>query len=321
MLRKLAAAALSAVIAIGVVSPPAHGANEPSYDKQASAKWVAAITKALPDKAPATPKKARKVLIFTLATGYVHSSIPVGAKAFELLGEKTGAYTSVTSHDSDMFAPEKLKDFDAVVMMSTTGDLFGLKPNQPLSDPKISDAQRQHIQMLRDSFVDFVKSGHGLVGVHAATDCSYKWPEYGDMIGAYFLAHPFQHAVYRIEDPSNPITACFGTTPFSINDETYTFRPQPYSREKLHILASIDCVASNISHGNRADNDYALAWIHQYGKGHVFYAAHGHREDVYGMPKMLQFYLAGMQYALGDLEANDAPSGPLKEPRPMAQKK
>ena len=82
------------------------------------------ITAALPDKAPATPKQPRKLLIYTKATGFVHSSIPVGAKAFELMGQKTGAFTTVISDDPESFDPANLKQFDAVLMMSTTGSLF-----------------------------------------------------------------------------------------------------------------------------------------------------------------------------------------------------
>jgi type 1 glutamine amidotransferase len=68
---------------------------------------------------------------------------------------------------------------------------------------------------------------------------------------------------------------------------------------------------------NRAyDHDYGISWIHEYGKGRVFYCAHGHSEHVYWEKPMLQEYLAGVQYALGDLEADAAPSNP---PTPAAK--
>src|SRR4051812_44411874 len=73
------------------------------------------IEKALPDSAPATPAKPRKLLVFTLATGFVHGSIPVGAKAFEMMGNKTGAFETVVSSDPAMFEEDKLKQFDAVL--------------------------------------------------------------------------------------------------------------------------------------------------------------------------------------------------------------
>jgi type 1 glutamine amidotransferase len=58
----------------------------------------------------------------------------------------------------------------------------------------------------------------------------------------------------------------------------------------------------------RTDHDYALSWIRREGRGRVFYEAHGHHERVYAMTPMLEHLLAGAQYALGDLRADDAPS-------------
>src|SRR5262245_2858801 len=75
------------------------------------------IQEALPDKAPAKPKQARKVLIFSKTNGFRHGSIPVGAVALTMLGEKTGAYTAVHSEDDALFEPDTLKQFDAVIML------------------------------------------------------------------------------------------------------------------------------------------------------------------------------------------------------------
>jgi hypothetical protein len=58
----------------------------------------------------------------------------------------------------------------------------------------------------------------------------------------------------------------------------------------------------------RTDGDYALSWIHREGKGRVFYEAHGHSETIYAIKPMLEHLLAGIQYALGDLPADDSPS-------------
>jgi type 1 glutamine amidotransferase len=281
------------------------------------------ITAALPDKAPATPKQPRKLLIYTKATGFVHSSIPVGAKAFELMGQKTGAFTTVISDDPESFDPSNLKQFDAVLMMSTTGSLFMTKDaekkedllyktptNGPLPAELVRPAQ------LRNALLDFVRGGKGLMGVHAAADSSYRWKEYGTMLGGQFNGHPWGHIVMRIEDPTNPVNAAFNGKPFEISDEIYTFK-ETYSRERQHILTSIDLAASKIDKGfNRpADNDYAVSWLNKYGQGRVFYCSLGHSENTYMNPVILKHYLAGLQFAFGDLEANAQPSGPLSAER------
>ena len=241
------------------------------------------------------------MLVFTLATGFVHGSIPVGAKCFELMGKKTGAFETVASSDKEMFTADKLKEFDAVIMESTTGSLFGMKGGEPAD-------QKAHNDELRKNLLDFVSGGKGIVGIHAASDCSYDWKEYGELIGGYFNGHPWGHIVMKIDDPKSPITACFDGKEFTIDDEIYTFK-DPYSHDNLHILTSIDLEASKITGGeNRKDHDYAVSWIHESGKGRVFYCSLGHRDETYWNPTILKEYLAGIQYALGDLKADATPS-------------
>lgn len=288
-------------------------------DSRPNAKDLEKINAAMPDTAPAKPKQPRKVLIFTKATGFVHSSIPVAAKTFELMGEKTGAYTTVISDDPDSFMPDNLKQFDAVLMASTTGSLFvpkGAKEDLLYKkDAKLPD-DIAHTKMLRDSLIAFVKGGKGIMGIHAATDSSYQWKDYGTMMGGYFNGHPWGHIVMRIEDPNNPVNAAFGGKRFEISDEIYTFK-EVYSRERQHILTSIDLAASKIDRGfNRPmDHDYAVSWLNKYGEGRVFYCSLGHAEATYWNPVVLKHYLAGLQFVLGDLEADASPSGPLSPER------
>jgi type 1 glutamine amidotransferase len=144
------------------------------------------------------------------------------------------------------------------------------------------------------------------------------WPEFNKMIGGYFKFHWLypQHIVYKIDDPDSPLTAMFKDG-FALNDETYTFAEKSWSRENVHVLTSIDY--SKMSDADkakedypRADHDYGLSWIRREGKGRVFYIAHGHAEEVYANKPMLEHLLAGIQYALGDLTADDKPSAKEK---------
>ena len=59
----------------------------------------------------------------------------------------------------------------------------------------------------------------------------------------------------------------------------------------------------------RTDHDYALSYIHREGQGRVFVTVLGHDESIYKIPAYLQHVLAGVQYAIGDLAADDSPSG------------
>lgn len=272
------------------------------------------VVGALPEKPFAVPARPRRLLVFSLTKGFPHSSVDLGARTFELLGAKTGAWTTVITKDVAMFKPESLKGFDAVVMNNTTG-------RNLLDDPA-----------LRQSLLDFVKGGKGLVGLHGATDAFYeKWPEYGEMMGGYFAGHPFRKISVKIDDPASPLTAMFDGQGFAFSDEIYTFHG-PYSREKLRILLSIDWENSGLSGGNRKDNDYALSWIRTYGEGRTFYCAFGHDHNVFWNPTILKHLLAGTQFALGDLKADATPSakaspapaparGPVLAPQPEKKPK
>ncbi|HYV36701.1 MAG TPA: ThuA domain-containing protein, partial [Gemmataceae bacterium] len=62
----------------------------------------------------------------------------------------------------------------------------------------------------------------------------------------------------------------------------------------------------------REDNVYPISWVSTFGKGRTFYCSLGHRDDIYWNPAVLGHYLAGFQYALGDLEADATPTAPKK---------
>ncbi len=141
------------------------------------------------------------------------------------------------------------------------------------------------------------------------------WPDFNTLIGGFFKFHWLDptHIVYKIDDPASPLTAMFRPGPFAVDDETYTFSQRSWSRHNLHVLTSIDY--SKMSEADklkedypRPDHDYGLSWIRREGKGRVFYEAHGHDERIYAMTPMLEHLLAGIQYALGDLKADDSPS-------------
>jgi type 1 glutamine amidotransferase len=142
------------------------------------------------------------------------------------------------------------------------------------------------------------------------------WPEFNRLIGGIFKGHPWQRVVVKIDDPRSPLTSMFKNRTFDFVDETYTFFMDSWSRRNLHVLTSIDYATmteadkgleSNTS--ARTDGDYGLSWIRREESGRVFYLALGHREDgIYRSPEMLRHVLAGIQYAIGDLKADDSPS-------------
>lgn len=117
---------------------------------------------ALPDKAAASPARPRKVLVFNNCAGFIHTPIPLTAKMIEAFGSKTKAWTTTISWDPADINEQNLKQFDVVVLNSTTGAF--------LDDP----ADAAMTASRRKALVDFVRSGKGLVGIHGAGDSYHQ---------------------------------------------------------------------------------------------------------------------------------------------------
>jgi type 1 glutamine amidotransferase len=142
-----------------------------------------------------------------------------------------------------------------------------------------------------------------------------SWPDWDNMIGGYFKFHWLdpQHIVVKIDDKTSPLTKMFNGQDFDIYEETYTFSINSFSRENVHVLTSVNYAKMSFmdklkESGMRPDHDFGLSWIKKEGQGRVFYTAIGHDERQYAIKPLLEHLLAGMQYALGDLKADDTPS-------------
>jgi type 1 glutamine amidotransferase len=255
-----------------------------------SAEEMQKIQAALPAKAVAKPSKPRKILIFTLCEGFVHQSVPVCTDALIAMGDKTGAYTADASDDKAVFNAENLARYDAVAFNNTT----------KLS---LSDEQKK-------ALLDFVESGKGIIGIHAATDNFYDWPEGAAMLGGLFDGHPWTSGgtwAFKLDEPGHPLNKMFGGKGFKLSDEIYQFK-EPYSRANQRVLVSLDLSdpdTKNIKGGKaemmkRTDGDFAVVWLKRYGNGRVFFSGFGHHREIFWNPVLLQQYLDGIQYALGD---------------------
>jgi type 1 glutamine amidotransferase len=111
----------------------------------------------------------------------------------------------------------------------------------------------------------------------------------------------------RLEEPGHPLLRAWnGARGFKLQDELYELGP-PYARADRRVLISVDlsdAATAAVSPLHRADRDFAVAWIKRFGAGRVFYGMFGHRAEPFRDPAVLRFYLDGIQYALGDLDAD-----------------
>ncbi len=309
LIRILLATASTATLLVAGAGRASYAADETSDRDKVEA--------AIPAKAPASPQKPRQLLIFDLNVGYGgHASIPTANLAFTLMGQKTGAFSTVISRDPAVFQRESLKQFDAVFLNNNVGNLF--------EDPT-----------LRQNLIEFVHGGGGLMGVHGTTVAFTRWtegaredwPEFGIMLGGRGASHKAadEHVFIKLDEPDHPLNRPFGGQGFEYRSEFFRVH-EPYSRDRVRVLFSIDTERTDMTqspaHGRlvRADNDYALAWVRNYGRGRVCYCTIAHSPSNFWDPKLLEFYLGAAQFVLGDLPAPTIPSNRLT-PAIRAQEK
>ena len=163
--------------------------------------------------------------------------------------------------------------------------------------------------------VPLVTQANQYVGSAGRDSGRGSWVDWDNMIGGWFKFHWLdpQKITVKIDDKSSPLTKMFNGQDFDVNDETYTFSINSFSRKNVRVLTSINydkmSFMDKLKESNpRPDHDFGLSWIKKDGQGRVFYMALGHAERIYAMRPMLEHLLAGMQYALGDLKADDSPS-------------
>jgi len=237
------------------------------------------------------PAAVPRILYVTATYGYRHDSIETSIQVFQDLATQSGLFEVVNTEDVSLLNADYLRNFDAVYFF-TSGEL-------PLSDQQKAD------------LLDFVRQGKGFGGSHSATDTLYTWPEYGEMIGAYFDGHPWtQEANVNVEDPGNMVVAHMAPS-FSALEEFYQFRN--FSRDNVRVLLTLDTASVDLGADgvNRTDGDFALAWIRRYGQGRVFYSAFGHFNDSFQVPIFRTMLLNAVLWLTGQIDVDATP-----RPRP-----
>jgi type 1 glutamine amidotransferase len=227
--------------------------------------------------------------------------------------DKAKVDAAITEVLAEKMSPAALRNYDAVIFANTTGDL-------PLPD--------------KQAFLDWIASGKGFVGMHAAADTFHGFPGYIDMIGAEFKTHGAQVEVEAINQDQECPACRHLPAKWAVFDEIYQFKN--FDRAKVHGLLTLDKHPNNKTPG-----DYPVSWCKEYGgqavpipanggalliqkdwhskPGRVFYTSFGHREDVWDPnwkdrknPKeVAEAYqahiLAGIKWALGLKDWNVRP--------------
>jgi len=272
MRRTVAAAAAAAVALPLTIATAATAMAAPAPAGAVPAAQVVAAA----DTAPFD------VLVFSKTAGFRHGSIPAGIAAIQQLGTENDFEVTATE-DAGAFTDENLAQYEAVVWLSTTGDV-------------LNDDQQA-------AFERYVQNGGGYAGIHAASDTEYDWPWYGGLVGAYFSAHPQnQTATVKVEDHVHESTAHLPSR-WERFDEWYNFRTNP--RDSVHVLASLDETTYNAG-GGAMGAEHPTAWCHVYEGGRSWYTGGGHTDESFADPDFLQHLLGGIQTAAGAVASDCA---------------
>ncbi len=241
-----------------------------------------------PEKTSMPPNRIAHVLVVSQTKGFEHDSIPDAMAAVYRMGHDSHLWETTLRTDTENITKatkdsnfKNLDYFDCLVFASTTGEL-------DLTD----DQKRDMMAFIKDD-------GKGFVGIHAALDTNYKWPEYGEMIGGWFNEHPWGtfNAPIINEGGDFPATRHFPHA-FTKRDEIY--QPKEFSRGKVNVLLSLD--PNKLDYNNprvhREDHDFAVAWSKMHGKGRVFYSTLGHTKEAWEDPDIQKMYFEAIKWTL-----------------------
>jgi len=252
--------------------------------------------------------KKRLLIIADLSTGnqIAHMGVSHAVATIERIGRESGAFVSFIRTDTDLV---------------TKGEVWG-KGDYARGGPKqargrnldyfdavlfYTNGETNLTAQQKQDLLDFIaEDGKGFIGVHTAAATAHGWPEYGEMLGGYFDNHPWSIADARIivERPDFPAMGAFQTG-MTLRDEHYQMRAQPYSRDKVDVLArvdpgSVDMTAPGV---HRTDGDFPIAWIKAYGNGRVFYSGLGHTDAAWDDPRIQAMFREAIVWAINGGQA------------------
>jgi type 1 glutamine amidotransferase len=207
-----------------------------------------------------------RALVVTETAGFHHPSIPAALAALRRLGDESPDFDVVPVASSRSLTAAALRRADAVVFLSTTGEL-GMR-------------RAGLARLLR-----WIRAGGGFVGLHAASNTFDNEPAFARMLGAQFRAHPVVgRRRVLVTDRRHPATRGMPSS-FSIDDEFYVFQTDP--RRRAHVLAR---------RATKADEP--LVWSRREGRGRVFYSALGHPDAAWRDTNVLRLVAGGLRWAV-----------------------
>jgi len=274
--------------------------------------WKQKIEALAPSQTQFPSTSPKKILLFSLHTGFEHWVIPHTEEVFKILGSKSKGFAMTASKDIHQFEKASLANYDAIVLNNTCSkpDHRHLFWDQLRAESTAdSAAVMAKAQELESNLIEFVSQGGGLLLLHGAVTTLNNSSKFSDLVGASFDYHPPQQQVQvKLENPNHPLVAAFPKEGFSHVDEPYFYK-NAYAKLNFTPLLYFDNAKIHSQRPNqelKSGKTY-VAWIRHEGKGKVMYISPSHNAQSFENPALLQFYLDGLQYVVGDVNCDETP--------------
>ncbi len=225
-------------------------------------------------------QKQFNVLLFSKTAGWHHESIKDGVDAITEMGQKHH-FNVEWQENAIWFTDEKLKNYDVIIFLNTTGDI-------------LNESQQKAME-------NFIKSGKGFVGIHSASDTEYDWEWYVKLVGRMFVIHPqVQTAYMKILNKRFPGMDAWQDYQLW-TDEWYEFTPEKNSGLNYLITVDEKTFETKVQWGEKIGRGmgdfHPIAWYQNYDGGRSFYTAMGHLPAVFKDEKFKTHLYGGIYWA------------------------
>ncbi|CAE6459391.1 unnamed protein product [Rhizoctonia solani] len=234
-----------------------------------------------------------KVLLCSRTDGFRHDSIPTAVK--ELI--KWGPYYNISfdaTEDAAKFTVENLAQYDALLFVHTSGDIF--------------DSTGQA------AFQDYIAKGGNFAAVHAAatTYLLKPWMPWTETLGATFLNHPQRQTATFVKEMTGHPATHDQPDRWTFDEEVYSFTSNPrnlgakllWSVDPGSYKENSDIEAQGTPHPIAWYQDYAAGAVMKSGgpgpgiPGRSFYSSLGHNNSTWMDPIFMKHIMGGLTWTL-----------------------
>ncbi|PPR02627.1 hypothetical protein CVT24_002198 [Panaeolus cyanescens] len=160
-----------------------------------------------------------RLLIYSATAGFRHDSIPTAITVLKERADTISVEFDATE-DRSQFSLDKLSSYDAIVFLSTTGEVLDGGGKAALQD--------------------YLNRGGGFVAIHSASDSLVNTTFYTRELGAVFDYHAdLQHFSLNVLQPDHPSTAGVPAV-WQVQDEAYNFKSDPRALGAVVLLSADD---------------------------------------------------------------------------------